>query len=477
MGTEVNSSHYSHHDFQRFQQRLRDETLQLAEWFETRQFSESAPVGGYELEAWLIDSNARPAPVNDRFLEMCDDALVVPELAKFNVEFNGHPQVLADDALKVMEDELAATWRRSDTVAARLGAALLMIGTLPTAREGDLHLGNMSNMTRYRALNEQVLRLRHGRPLSLDIRGKRRLRIAHRDVMLESAATSFQLHMQVEPRLAARLYNAAHIVSAPIVAACANSPYLFGSDLWDETRVPLFEQAVALTSAAVSHCGTVSRVTFGSGYVKESMFECYQENLDCYPVLLPDCNDEDPATLPHLRLHNGTIWRWNRPLIGFDDQRRPHLRIEHRVVPAGPSITDTFANAALFFGLVYMIGRNEPAAESRIEFTTVRENFYTAARLGLRARIVWLDGKRLSIRTLLRDHLIPLAREGLAQLGLDRAQADHYLQIVDRRVATNRNGAAWQRAYVAKHHADMQELTLAYMERQHSGAPVHEWSL
>lgn len=477
MGTEVTSSHFSHHDFQRFQHHLREETLQLDEWFAARRFSESDPVGGYELEAWLIDADGRPAPVNERFLAMCDDALVVPELAKFNVEFNGHPQILADGALQVMEDELAATWRRCDGVAARLGAALSMIGTLPTTREEDLHLGNMSNMTRYRALNEQVLRLRQGRPLLLDIRGKRRLRVAHRDVMLESAATSFQLHLQVEPRLAARLYNAAHIISAPLVAACANSPFLFGSDLWDETRIPLFEQAVALTSAADSRCGTVSRVTFGSGYVRESMFECYQENLDCYPVLLPACSDEDPATLPHLRLHNGTIWRWNRPLIGFDEQGRPHLRIEHRVVPAGPSIIDTFANAALFFGLVYNIGTSGPAAESRIDFATARENFYTAARLGLRARVVWLDGKRVSIRALLRDHLIPLAREGLARLGLDDAQADHYLEIVARRVATDRNGAAWQRAYVTKHHADMQELTLAYQERQHGGAPVHEWPL
>jgi hypothetical protein len=55
-------------------------------------------------------------------------------------------------------------------------------------------------------------------------------------------------------------------------------------------------------------------------YARESILECFEANRTRYPVLLPAVMDEPPESLAHLRLHNGTIWRWNRPLIGFDEQ-------------------------------------------------------------------------------------------------------------------------------------------------------------
>ena len=477
MGTEVASSRFNKQDFKAYQHRLQEETELLGRWFREGAFADTHAMGGFELEAWLVDNHCRPAPLNERFLDSSGDILVVPELARFNVEMNGRPLPLRGGALGTMEAELAQTWRRCRRIAASLNCDMLMIGTLPTVSDQDLTLQNMSDMERFRALNEQVLRLRQGRPIGLDIQGRQHLRIAHYDVMLEAAATSFQIHLQIPPGRARRLFNASMILSAPMVAATANSPYLFGKDLWDETRIPLFEQAIAVGGYDSPECGAEKRVSFGSGFVKDSLYECYEQNLRCFPILLPAVMDEPPEHLAHLRLHNGTIWRWNRPLIGFDEDGRPHLRIEHRVVPAGPTVTDAFANAAFYFGLVQALGMEEPAPETRIDFDTARRNFYAAARNGLRAKVGWLDGRRCGIQDLLVDELLPLARHGLDALGIDPAQAGHYLEIVEERVRSGRNGAAWQRAYVERHQCDMTALTAAYLERQERGLPVHEWPL
>lgn len=477
MGREVSTSRFSKQDFKAFERRLRAESDLLEQWFKNDLFVEDHPKGGFELEAWLIDRECRPAPLNESLIERCDDVPVVPELAKFNVEMNGSPLPLEGAALRRLQTELAGNWDKCFRAAAGLDAGLMMIGILPTVQDQDLTLNNMSGMERFRALNEQVLRLRGGRPLALNIQGNQHLRTAHYDVMLESAATSFQIHLQVSARKAVRFFNTAMIIAAPIVAVSANSPFLFGKDLWDETRIPLFEQAVASEGFETSPCGPLGRVTFGRKYVDQSLFECYRENLDCYPILLPACIDEPREQLPHLRLHNGTIWRWNRPLIGFDTQGRPHLRIEHRVVPSGPTVTDAFANAALFFGLVYSLATQVEPPESMLPFNQARDNFYTAARLGLRGKITWLDGQSVQTRTLVLDELIPTARRGLEALDINREDIDFYLGVVEQRARMNRTGADWQRAFVAKHGADMQALAAAYLEHQQRGAPVHEWYL
>ncbi len=477
MGTEVSSSRFFKQDFKTYEKRLREETALLGEWFANNLFARGHPKGGFELEAWLVDGNGVPSPVNDAFLEQGRDLLVVPELAKFNIEINGSPLSLEGDALSRMEAELRDTWRRCNDIAAALGASMLMIGTLPTVRDRDLNLENMSSMERYRALNEQVLRLRRGEPIGLDIQGFQHLRTAHYDVMLEAAATSFQIHLQIGQELSVRMYNAAQIVSAPIVAAAANSPFLFGRNLWDESRIPLFEQAIAVGGFDSPECGAQQRVNFGVEYVRDSLYECYLKNQACFPILLPACMDEATEKLAHLRLHNGTIWRWNRPLIGVDEGGENHLRIEHRVVPAGPTIRDSFANAALFFGLVYELGTQAVPPESLLPFEEARRNFYNAARTGLRAKVTWLNGKRGAILDLLLDELLPLARAGLNKLGLDPAEGDYYLGIIEQRLRSGQNGAAWQRAYAEKHQCDMKDLTSAYLERQESGKPVHQWTL
>ncbi|MFN2309938.1 MAG: glutamate-cysteine ligase family protein [Gammaproteobacteria bacterium] len=477
MGQEIEQTRFSAADSAAFAERLRAETALLQDYFRDAAFSTRDRVGGFELEAWLIDAAGRPAPINAAFLERLDDPLVVPELARFNVELNTPPQPLHGDALSRMHASLAATEARCQQTAAEFGASLLSIGILPTLQGADLNPGSMSDLKRYRALNEQVLRQRQGQPLVLEIHGREHLKTVHQDVMLEAATTSFQIHLKVAPETAAEAYNLAQILSAPLVAIGANSPYLFGHDLWDETRIPVFEQAVAVGGFAAASHGPLRRVGFGTGYVRESLFECFQENLEHFPVLLPMCSAAPPERFEHLRLHNGTLWRWNRPLIGFDDDGTPHLRIEHRVLPAGPTLEDAIANAALFFGLMQFLGSAGVASSLRLPFPVARDNFYAAARDGLEARIQWLNGRHGEVRPLILDELLPMAQRGLEQLELDRADIARFLGVIRGRAEHACTGAAWQRAYVARHGPDWAGLTLAYRERQASGLPVHEWSL
>lgn len=477
MGQEIDSSSFRKRDFEAFREHLEAETALLGEWFSWRRFSLEENCVGFELEAWLVDAEGCPAPLNEAFLAALDSPLASPELARFNVEVNSTPRPLRGEALSLMQAELERTWARCCETAAGLGARMVMIGILPTVRDEHLTLANMSGMERYRALNQQVLRLRRGRPLALDIHGKEHLQVQHRDVMLESAATSFQLHLQVSQAAAVRAYNAATLLSAPMVALSANSPYLFGCDLWEESRIPLFEQAVAVGGFEGEAFGPTRRVTFGSGYARESLFEFFVENLEDYPVLLPVHLSGAAAELPHLRLHNGTVWRWNRPLIGFDESGAPHLRIEHRVVPAGPSVLDTIANAACFFGMLKALCAETVPPERRLPFEQARDNFYAAARNGLLASLIWLDGERVSAQRLLADVLLPAADRGLRDLGVAATEVDHYLGIAAARVRDAQTGAAWQRAHVAAYGPNSAGLLRAYLERQDSGVPVHEWTV
>ncbi len=472
MGQEITDSHFEGRDFKHFARRLQEETALLCRWIEDGAFLPVEHTGGFELEAWLVDANGRPAGIIESYLERLHDPLAVPELATFNLEINGTPQRLAGSALTVLAQELEQTWERCGRVAAQLDARLAMIGILPTLEPSDFTLANMSPLHRYHALNEQVLRLRHGRPLELEIAGRDHLHMAHEDVMLESATTAFQIHLQVNVDQGPRFYNASKILSAPMAAICANSPYLFGRDLWDETRIPLFEQAVAVGGPQ-----SEQRVTFGVRYIEESIAEYFQANLERYPVLLPRVMDEPEQLLPHLRLHNGTIWRWNRPLIGFDATGRPHLRIEHRVAPAGPSVVDSIANAAFYFGAAASLATREMPPERELPFHLARDNFYRAARSGLTASVQWLGGASGTMSELCRELLLPEARAGLIGLGIDRDEAEHWLGIIEARVTTGRNGAAWQRAWVQRHGPDMHGLAEAYLERQESGTPVHAWAV
>ena len=477
MGEEITQSHFIPEDFNRFKSALSRETEQLGDLFKQDAFVNEHPVSGFEIEAWLLDKDFHPASINEAFLTAFDNPLASPELASFNIEVNTEPRTISGHVFSAMHQSLNDTWARCRKIAENLDALVIMCGILPTLKNENLSLGNMSQMKRYRALNREVIHRRRGKPLTLDINGLEHLKVTHRDVMLESAATSFQIHIQINQQQAARFYNASILLSAPLVALTANSPYLFGKDLWDETRIPLFEQAVSVGGYDGATFGPIARVTFGAGYVRESMMECFTENLEHYPVLLPVELDSSSGNLPHLRLHNGTVWRWNRPLIGFDQQGTAHLRIEQRVVPAGPSTIDAIANAAFYYGAVMGLAMAESAPENTIDFTTAKNNFYRAAHLGLRSQLTWTDGAHHTAIDLLREVLLPLAYQGLQQLGIASSDIKEYLGVIGDRLEQKTNGTIWQRAFVKKHGLDMHALTESYYRHQNSGAPVHEWQV
>lgn len=472
MGKEIDSIHFSDADFTHFKERLDAETALLATWFRDGAFANDNHVAGAEVEAWLIDKHCCPAPINTPFLARMDSPLVTSELASFNVEINTTPVELNANALRKIHEEMALTWRDCNRVATEFDSELVMIGILPSVVASELVLENMSPLQRYQALNEQVLRLRQGEPIKLDIQGKDRLTVEQPNLMLEAATTSLQLHMQVNQEDASRFFNLSKIVSAPLVAISANSPFLFGKALWEESRIPVFEQAVFVGASPYSR-----RVSFGIRYVSDSLQECFDANRDCYPILLPYLMDESSATLSHLRLHNGTIWRWNRPLIGFDDNGHPHLRIEHRVIPSGPSIIDMVANAALYYGLIHGLAKHPDDLLRQISFEQACANFYAAAKDGLCAKVHWRHNKTINVSDLLINELIPLARQGLAELAICQADIDDYLGVIAARARTGQNGAAWQRNYAAANGYDMVQLTAAYRDNQRTGKPVHEWPM
>ncbi|MEO8454291.1 MAG: hypothetical protein ABI454_03970 [Sphingomicrobium sp.] len=452
---------------------MAQETQSLRESFASGQCSSAGPFIGLELEVWLIDHNFFPAPHNQSFLERLADPSVCAELSQFNIEINSPVEQIEKRCFQRMHAHLSDTMRRCASNAHEDVDTVIAIGTLPTLRQQDLSLEAITPSHRYYALNREAMRLRGGMPLNIDIDGSapgaHHFLACFQDVMLEAAATSFQLHLQVPPAVVSRAYNASIILGAPLVAIGANSPFLFGQALWKETRIAIFEQSLQQTHG-------LERVTLGTGYAGDDITELFEENARDYPVLLPVEAGDPIRCYPCLRLHNGTIWRWVRPIVGFDPDGTPHVRIEQRVLPAGPSVQDMMANAALYFGAVHALARNLDDAEAELPFALARQNFYQAARHGLDAEIHWLKGAgKRPVRDVLSE-LIPLAAEGLAAQGMDDDLISHYLDIISCRLTSGRNGAEWQLAHFNRH-GDLHKLTAAYVENQRTGRPVHEWAL
>ena len=463
MGEEIESQGFSREDKALFAQRLARETRLLRDVFAQDGFSRDKPMLGFEIETWILDHNHFPAPINGQVLEALDDPLVVPELSRFNVELNCEPLAISGDVLVRAFDGLSRLWARCNAVAHRLDANLVMIGTLPTIRDEDMSLANISPLNRYWALNHEVLRQRRGQALRVDIEGRDHLVSEHFDVMLEAATTSFQVHLKAPGRQARTYYNASIAASAPVLAVAGNAPFLFGKSLWEETRIPLFEQAVVAPGPP--------RVSMGSGYATHSLFEVFEENARVYAPLLPMAFDAPAKEFRHLRLHNGVIWRWNRPLVGFDADGGPHLRIEHRILPAGPTLADMIANAALYLGLARALAIQSKDGTGGLPFDDAVANFYAAARHGLDARLTWPGDATRTAAQLLSERLIPMARAGLADFGVDEGG---FLDIIEARVKTRQTGAAWQRRALEKR-GDLYAMMAAYCEGQRFGAPVHEW--
>ena len=446
---------------------------------------------GAEQELFLVDSSWRPAPVGVEILEGLEDPRIGPELGLFNLEFNTTPFRFADDCLHALETEVRELLDIVRSACVRRDIEVVLTGILPTLRKSDLDLDNMTPLERYRALNEALNRLRGG-AYNFYIKGTDELLVKHETMMLEACNTSFQVHFQVGPREFARLYNVAMVATAPALAAATNSPLLFGRRLWQETRIALFQQSIDTRSAMPDVRDIQPRVSFGTRWVEDSVLDIFREDIARFRVLLGTESEEDPLALVSrgkaprlqaLQLFNSTVYRWNRPCYGVDDNGIAHLRIENRVLPSGPSPRDEVANAAFWYGLVSGLAGRHPDIRERISFDDAKANFVAAARLGLGAPMVWLDGEESEARRLILERLLDVAREGLETSGIRAEDIDRYLGVVQARVEGRRTGAAWLLQSLARMQGDesteekMLALTEATAARQREGKPVHEWAL
>ena len=478
MGEFISQTSFTKRECDIFLQKLREETLTLKKLFECRAFEYSeVPKLGLEVEAWLVDKDGIPTPKNKEFLEACGNKDIVEEISKFNFEINTVPLLLESNCFSTLHKQLGKTWQFCQEKAQILGISPVIIGIHPLVRDEMLQIPYMSDAARYEVLNNQILGLRKNKPIALDIKGFDHFQTKLDSILIEAAATSIQVHIQANQENFRRVYNSSLIVSAPCVAIAANSPYLYGHDLWNETRIPLFEQAIALKQFRDKKGVDIGRVSFGTGYIRHSLLEVFLENLNGYPPLVPILFDDKPEELHHLRFHNGTLWRWNRPIIGFNSQGKAHMRVEQRAMASGPSVVDIVANTAFATGLTQFFANSEKIPEESMTFTDCRNNFYEAARMGLAAEVRWF-GKKQRLDQLILGDLLPKACSGLENFGVEKAEVDLYLRdIIKSRVLSGQNGANWQRSFVELHGRDFQALAKQYLANQNTGEPVHRWTL
>ncbi len=478
MGESVDQVEFSDQEREHFKQRLRKETAVLKRMLDSRSFEyRDTPLIGMEAEAWLVDENGLPTPENEKLLSECNDPNLVEEISQFNFEMNTDPVGLSGNCFLKLFKQLSDTWENSQAVAERLGMAPVLIGIHPLVRDEMLQPEYISKAQRYEALNNEIIKLREQEPLKLDIQGKDHFKKTLDHILMEAACTSIQIHIQANQEDFKRIYNSSILASIPSVAVAANSPFLYGHDLWAETRIPLFEQTVRLRQFRDKKGRDVGRVTFGTGYIQRSPLEIFMENLDGYTPVAPVLFDDAPEKLHHLRFHNGTLWRWNRPIVGLNSQGQPHFRVEQRAMAAGPSLVDMVANVVFSVGLTQYFAKTEKVPEESMTFTDSYNNFYAAAKDGLAAKVRWF-GKETSLDQLILDDLIPKALKGFQSFDVDQADLNYYLNDVLRpRVLSGLTGAKWQRSFVSTHGRDFQALAQAYLEHQNSGDPVHQWKI
>ena len=445
---------------------------------------------GAEQEMFLVDSDLGAAPVAEEVMARANDARFVAEIARFNLEANLTPQLLGGRCFGRMEEELTEVLRLAREGARACGADVLLGGILPTLALSDLRLENITPMPRYHELNRIIGELRGG-TFSAYIKGSDELHIKHDNILLASCNASFQIHLQVDPRDFAARYNLAQAIAAPVLAAAVNSPLLFGRRLWQETRVALFQHSNDSRTSAQQSRSQPPRVGFGEGWLKDSVIELFRQQITRFRVIMTNRPGEDPLallarggvpSLSALRLHNGTIWPWNRACYGVSEGR-PHLRIENRALPAGPTILDEVANAAFFTGLMTALPDEYGEVSERMAFDDARTNFFAAARYGLKAQLTWVDGKRHVAAALILEHLLPLAREGLRQSGVEGADIERYLGVLEGRVRSGQTGAQWMlqslEAMGGGGTSDLRQrkLAAAILERQQGAEPVHRWEV
>ena len=490
MGDDIAETIYTREDRQRYRTKVRRCLDVFEAMLANHSFDSEEPLTGLEIELNLVNAQWQPDMANDRVLEAIADPAFQTELGQYNIELNVPPTALPGTALADLEAALRTSLDRAETKANESGSEIIMIGILPTLMAEHFAAGWMSQNPRYAALQDAIFSARR-EDLELDIAGPEHLRMYADTIAPESACTSVQLHLQVAPSDFAAHWNAAQALAGPQLALAANSPFLFGRHLWAETRTELFLQATDTRSPELRNQGVRPRVFFGERWIT-SIFDLFEENVNYFPALLPETTDEDPEAvlaagqapkLQELRLHNGTVYRWNRPVYDLVDGV-PHLRVENRVLPAGPTVVDVLANAAFYYGAVRTLAAEDRPVWTKMSFDAAQANFTAGAKFGADAEFYWPGFGELSWDELALRHLLPLADTGLTGWGVDTAVKDRLLGIIEDRAKTRRNGAWWQSRAVARFESTglsraeaLTRMLQTYSGHMHSNEPVHTWPL
>ncbi|MET9625488.1 glutamate-cysteine ligase family protein [Streptomyces sp. NPDC006464] len=494
MGEKVVADGFGLSDRQRYRRKLQQCLAGLARLLAEKRFDRPQNLMGLEIELNLAGSDGMPRMVNAAVLDRIASTDFQTELGMFNLEVNIAPHRIGGRVFDRLAEELRIGLGYADRKAREVDAGVVMIGILPTLAQSDLVFENLSDVDRYTLLNDQIVAAR-GEDFALDIQGVERLTCTSTSIVPEAACTSVQLHLQVTPGRFASVWNAAQAVTAVQTAVGANSPFLFGRELWRESRPPLFQQSTDTRPPELQAQGVRPRTWFGERWV-DSAYDLFEENLRYFPPLLPILDDEDPLRvldeggvprLQELVLHNGTVYRWNRPVYGWVDGV-PHLRVENRVLPAGPTVTDVVANAAFYYGLVRSLAEETRPVWKRLPFEDAAANFDAACRYGIEAELRWPRSGRSggvasvpAVRLVL-DELLPLAAAGLDAWHIEPADRDFYLGVIEERCRRRVNGASWQADTFHKalesgldRDAALAATTRRYAELMHEGEPVHTW--
>lgn len=487
MGEEVAAQEFSRADRTRHREKVRRCLDVFARMLREARFDTDDPMTGLEIELNLVDESGDPALKNAEALAKIADPDFQTELGQFNVEINVPPRHLRDGGLTAYEENLRVSLNDAESKSAPVGAHMVMIGVLPTLADGHMSPSSLSGNPRYQLLSDQILAAR-GEDIVINISGVEQLTATADSIVPEAACTSTQLHVQTTPDEFAAYWNASQAIAAMQLAVGANSPFLLGKELWRETRIPLFEQATDTRSEELKVQGVRPRVWFGERWVT-SVFDLFEENVRYFPALLPVTEEEDPLEvlesggtpeLTELRLHNGTVYRWNRPVYDIAGGV-PHLRVENRVLAAGPTVVDTMANAAFYFGLVRALAHAERPLWSQMSFSAAEENFHAAARQGIEAQVYWPGVGQVSASELILRRLLPMARKGLADWGSSSAEIDRFLGIIEQRCLLGTNGAEWFAGRCRRHGESLERpealrhTLVDYRALMHTNEPVHTW--
>src|SRR5512132_1206537 len=490
MGTDIDQESFQEADYAQFERRLQECLATLGRLLERPGFGVGPVTLGAELELFLVDAAARPLLGNQAVRARTGDRRVTLELDRFNLELNATPTLLAGRPFTALGEELRLLLDRVAAVAAEHGGRVALVGILPTLRRPDLQPGVMTELPRYRALDRGLRRLRQV-PFHIRVAGADPLELASDDVALEGANTSFQVHLRVDPAAFTHTYNAVQLATAPVLAVAGNSPTFLGHRLWEETRIALCKQSIDDRDGRGLR-RRPARVAFGTGWLREGPLALFAEGVRLHQPLLPVLGDQHPLAgedrwqappLEELRLHQGTVWRWNRAI--YDPASGGHLRIEMRALPAGPTVTDMLANAALLIGLSRWLAAQDQQWTYRLSFERAEHGFYRAAQHGLAAELTWPVGDNGWLRTLpaakLVPELLPAARQGLVDGGVAAEEADRLLGVIAARVRSGQTGAVWQRRMLATLEPRLgREGALAVMLERYlacaaTDQPVHTW--